>query len=64
MEAIKIIMRYLKATRSVDISYGRKERRGKNFTIKEYSNSDWAGDHATKKLTFDFVFMLNGDLVS
>ena len=57
-------MRYLKATRSVGITYGGEEGGGGDLIIKGYSDSDWAGDHATRKLTSGFVFMLNGGPVS
>lgn len=62
-EAVKTIMRYLKATRSVGITYGGKEGEG-DLTIRGYPNSDWAGDHATRKSTSGFIFMLNGGPVS
>ena len=63
-KAVKTIMRYLKATRSIEITYGEEEGRGGDLTIKGYSNSDWAGDHTTRKSTSGFVFMLNGGFVS
>ncbi len=56
-------MRYLKATRTVGITYGNGEGSG-NLIIKSYSNSDWAGDHVTRKSTSGFIFMLNGGPVS
>ena len=63
-EAVKTIIRYLKATRSVGITYGREEGEGGDLTIKGYSNFDWASDHATRKSTSGFVFILNGGPVS
>ncbi len=62
-EAVKTIMRYLKATRTVGITYGNGESSG-DLIIKGYSDSDWAGDHATRKSTSGFIFMLNGGPVS
>ena len=56
-------MRYLKATKTVGITYGGGEG-GDNLTIRGYSDSDWAGDHATRKSTSGFIFMLNGGPVS
>ena len=61
-EAVKTIMRYLKATRTLVITYGKEE--GGDLIIKGYSDSDWAGDHATRKSTSGFFFMLNGGPVS
>ncbi len=60
--AVKTIMQYLKATRTLGIKYGGEE--GGDLIIKDYSDSDWAGDHATKKSTSGFIFMLNGGPVS
>lgn len=55
-------MQYLKATRTIRIAYGGEE--GGDLIIKGYSDSDWAGDHATRKSSSGFIFMLNGGLVS
>ncbi len=60
-KAVKTIMQYLKATRTLGITYGGN---GKDLIIKSFSNSDWAGDHASRKSTSGFVFMLNGGPVS
>lgn len=57
-------MRYLKTTKLVRITYGRKEREEQNITIKRYSNSNWAGNYATRKSVSGFVFILNGGSVS
>ena len=61
-EAVKTIMRYLKATRTLGIKYDGEE--GGNLIIKGYSDSDWASDYATKKSTSGLIFMLNGRPVS
>lgn len=61
-EAVKTIMRYLKAIRTLGITYGGNE--GGGLIIKGYSDSDWAGNHAIRKLTLGLNFMLNGGLVS
>lgn len=55
-------MQYLKATRTIRIAYGGEE--GGDLIIKGYSDSDWAGDHATRKSTSGFIFMLNDGPVS
>lgn len=57
-------MKYLKATRLVKITYNKEEQGKRDLTIKKYSDSDWAGNHAKKKLTSGFVFMLNKGFVS
>ena len=62
-EAVKTIMQYLKATKTVGITYGGNEGGG-NLTINGYSGSDWAGDHSTRKSTSGFIFVLNGGPVS
>ncbi len=62
-EAMKTIMPYLKATRRLGIIYGRED--GGDLIIKGYSDSDWAGDHATRRRsTSGFIFMLNKGPVS
>ncbi len=63
IKAVKTIMRYLNATRTVEITYGNSEGSG-DLIIKGYSDSDWAGDHATRKSTSGFIFILNGSPVS
>ena len=57
-KVVKTIMRYLKATRSIGITYGRKKG-GENFIIKGYSDSNRAGDYTAKKSVSGFVFILN-----
>ncbi len=61
-EAVKTIFRYLKVTRPTGITYGGEQ--GGDLIIKGYSGSDLAGDHATRKSTSGFIFMLNGGPVS
>lgn len=56
-EAVKTIFQYLKATRKTRITY--REEQEDDLIIKEYSNSNWAGDHSTKKLMSEYIFMLN-----
>lgn len=64
IEVVKTIIRYLKATRLVGIIYDGEERGGKDFIIKEFSDSDYASNYAIRKSTSSFIFMLNGGLVS
>ncbi len=61
-KAVKTIFWYLKATRDTGITYGWKQ--GGNLIIKGYFDSDWAGDHATRKSTSGYIFILNGGPVS
>ncbi len=61
-EAVKTIMRYFKAIQTLGIIYDGDE--GGDLIIKGYSGSDWAGDHATRKSTSGFIFMLNREPVS
>lgn len=61
-EVVKTILQYLKATNTVGITYGSNDKG--DLTIRGYFNSDWARDHATRKSTSGFVFMLNGGPVS
>ena len=62
IEAVKTILRYLKATRETGITY--KGEQGGDLIIKGYSDSDWASDHSTRKSTSGYIFMLNGGPVS
>lgn len=56
-------MRYLKAIKTMRITYGSGEGSG-NLIIKSYFDSDWAGNHVTRKSISDFIFILNGSPVS
>lgn len=59
-KTVKTIFCYLKAIKDVGIIYKKEQRR--DLTIREYFDSNWAGDHITRKSTLGFIFMLNGDL--
>lgn len=61
-EVVKTILQYLKTTKTVGITYGSNEKG--DLTIRGYSDSNWAGDYATRKSSFSFIFMLNGGPVS
>jgi hypothetical protein len=54
--AVKRILRYLKGTLDVGISYGLS----KDNELIGFCDSDFAGDVDTRKSTTGFVFMLNG----
>lgn len=60
VEAVKTIIRYLKGTRNRGITYGGEEKP----LIKGYSDSDWAGNKASRKSSSGFFFMLNRGPVS
>ena len=58
--AINQILRYLAGSPEIGITFrGKKE-----LKLIGYSNSNWAGDHADRKSTSRFIFMLNGGLIS
>lgn len=61
-KAVKTIFHYLKAIRDVGITYEREQ--GGDLTIKEYSNSNCAGDYVTRKSTSGFILILNGRRIS
>lgn len=55
-KAMKTIMQYLIAMKTLGITYGREE--DGNRIIKNYSDSNWVRDNTTKKSTCGFIFML------
>lgn len=55
-------MQYFKATKIINITYGREDKG--DLIIKKYSDSHWARDYTTKKVTLGFVFILNSGPVS
>ena len=58
--AIDQILRYLARSCERGIIFGGE----KELKLVGYSDSDWAGDHADRKSTSGFVFMLNGGPIS
>ena len=58
-EVVKGILRYIKGTSNVAVSYG-----GSDFTIKGYVDSDFAGDLDKRKSTSGYVFTHAGGVVS
>ena len=58
-EAVKGIMRYLKATKSMCICYGSQV-----LSVKGYTDSDYAGDLDNRRSTSGYVFTLAGGAVS
>ena len=60
MTTVKIILRYLKGT----IEYGLLYPRGQEFTLKAFTNSDWAGIFDDQKSTNGATLYLGYCLVS
>ena len=58
-EAVKGIMRYLKATKSLYICYGSQD-----LSVRGYTDSDYARDLDKRRSTVGYVFMLAGGVVS
>ena len=58
-EAVKGILRYLKATKNMRICYGSQE-----LTVKGFTDSDYAGDLDNRRSTSGYVFTLAGGAVS
>ncbi|XP_031266392.1 secreted RxLR effector protein 161-like [Pistacia vera] len=56
---VKTILKYLKRTKDVILSYG-----GLELKIDGYSDSDFQSDVDDRKSTFEFIFTCNGDAVS
>lgn len=52
----------MKVTKTVGIIYGGNKKG--DLRIRGYSDSDWAGEHATRKSTSSFIFMINRGPVS
>lgn len=59
-KVLKTILQYFKATCTFDIIYGGDK---KELMIKQFFDSNRAGDHTLKKSIFGFIIMLNRDLV-
>lgn len=55
-EVVKTIFKYLKESQDQGITYDEE----KELRIKGYSDSDYAGDKESPKLTSGYIFMLNG----
>ena len=58
-EAMKGILRYLKATKNMRICYGSQE-----LSVKGFTDSDYAGDLDNRRSTSGHVFTLAGGAVS
>ena len=58
--AVKRIFRYLQGTKSHGICYQPNDK----IDFRGYSDADWAGDHADRKSTSGYLFMLLGAPIS
>ena len=58
--AVKRIFRYLQGTKSHGVCYQPSDK----IEFRGYSDADWAGDHADRKSTSGYVFMLLGAPIS
>uniref|UniRef100_A0AAV1V9F8 Polyprotein n=1 Tax=Peronospora matthiolae TaxID=2874970 RepID=A0AAV1V9F8_9STRA len=58
--AVKRIFRYLQGTKS----HGLRFQPSDKIDFRSYSDADWAGDHADRKSTSGYTFMLMGAPVS
>ena len=58
--AVKRIFRYLQGTKTHGICF----KPGNDIDFRGYSDADWAGDHADRKSTSGYTFMLMGAPVS
>jgi hypothetical protein len=60
VQVVKIIFRYLKGTIYLGLWYPSKD----SFTLKAYSDSDWAGSVDNRKSTSGGAFFLGESLVA
>ena len=67
MRAVKHLLRYLRGSREMGLTYPRPSNRGpmdKPNILWGFVDSDWAGCQDTRRSTSGFVLMLNGAAVS
>lgn len=60
--AVKHVLRYLSGTKSFGIQYGGSNNKGDS--IIAYSDSDYAGDTASRKSTSGYILLLSGGSIS
>lgn len=58
-KVIKTILKFFRETKNQDIIYSQN-----TLIIKGYLDLDWIGDKKSRKLTFGYIFILNGGYVS
>jgi hypothetical protein len=67
LEAAKYILRYLKGTTSLGLSFGSNNNNIKSpqsFTLVAYSDANWGGDLDGRKSTTGTIIKFNGDVIS
>ena len=60
----KRVLRYLKGTRDLGITYGGSKSQDQDLCHVGYSDADWAGDPDTSRSTTAYIFMSAGGAVS
>jgi hypothetical protein len=63
-QALKRVFRYLQATPTLGLVFGKCDDEFDDRALHGYSDADWAGDHDSRRSTSGYVFMLNGGCVS
>ncbi|XP_039141190.1 secreted RxLR effector protein 161-like [Dioscorea cayenensis subsp. rotundata] len=58
--AVKRILRYISGT----IGYGIHYKKGENFKLMDYSDSDWGGSQDDRKSTIGWVFSLGSSVIA
>lgn len=56
---VKRIFRYLRGTATMELTY-----QGNLCSLTGYTDSDWAGDHDTRRSTSGYVFSLGSGAIS
>lgn len=59
-KAVKTIFQFLKGSKNRDITYKEQNK----LFFKKYSDSNWANNKESQKLTLGYIFILNGKPVS
>jgi hypothetical protein len=62
--AVKRIMRYLRGTPHMGLTYTRRTTGAKPINMVVYTDSDWGGDSTDRKSTTGYVVKINGCTVS
>lgn len=61
-KTVKIILKYLKDSREQRITYSRTDKEA--LKIQDYSDFNWANNKESQQSTSNYIFILNGGLVS
>ncbi|XP_062114705.1 secreted RxLR effector protein 161-like [Humulus lupulus] len=60
LEVVRRILRYIKGT----IDYGLMCKKGESCKLVGYCDTDYAGDHDTRRSTTGYMFMLGSGMIS